>query len=455
MFAFGISRFAAQAPLFAAEPSMAAMIILGLVILVFVMRRPRRVKADRCRTHRGFPWKAAVLVVLIVVAWKRYHGPRFSWNLDLGDEIDAWKSAAGGGGFPSIEKKDLWALDRANDKARARSDEATRRKSARTSGAGVTSLNAAAAEKSDQPTAAAVSASISSPTDEARDLAEAVAPHVARSVMRARELTARAVEQARDVMAATGRDVAALKALTALKFVDADGHAPVPGQVAPAVAAAAAALAKADAVAGVPAEVPAVPTRFASPGVPTLPALPTAAIKTPAAPANDNVPSRMSGNLALDGEKAPPPIERKTPRIADPQRPDWIEHPGGRDGDIYYETVMVERYSTRAEAEDALAEELQTRTRAYLDRYLGAGASTLVTVPPAFIHDHLVKSRYEETVESSVGPMLMPMLGWPSTVAREPIYSGCSATRRPNIDCWASPVARRRCCSCLVRCSDI
>ena len=234
MFAFGISRFAAQAPLFAAEPSMAALIILGIVVLVFVMRRPRRVKADKCRTRRGFPWKAAVLVVLIVVAWKHYHGPRYRWNLDLGDEIDAWKSA-GGGGFPSVEKKDLWALDRAHDTARERSDDAVRRKSAKKSGEGVTPPNAAAAEKSDQPVAKTVSASISSPADEARDLADAVAPHVARSVMRARELTARAVEQARDVMAATGRDVAALKALsTALKFVDADGQSPMSNQAAPA-----------------------------------------------------------------------------------------------------------------------------------------------------------------------------------------------------------------------------
>ena len=42
--------------------------------------------------------------------------------------------------------------------------------------------------------------------------------------------------------------------------------------------------------------------------------------------------------------------------------PGWLDQPGGREGDVYYETVMVERYATAAEAEDALAEELQSRT---------------------------------------------------------------------------------------------
>ncbi len=88
------------------------------------------------------------------------------------------------------------------------------------------------------------------------------------------------------------------------------------------------------------------------------------------------------------------------------QRPAWLEMANGRYGDVYYETVVVERYATAPEAEDALAEELQNRTRAYIDRYLGAGASKLFAVPSAYIHDHLVKDRYRETVESSVGPMV-------------------------------------------------
>ena len=154
-----------------------------------------------------------------------------------------------------------------------------------------------------------------------------------------------------------------------------------------------------------PAEVPAVPTRFAFPGAPALPALPAATVKTPVVPANENAPLRVSDNLASGGEKAAPPIERKTAKIADPQRPDWIEHPSGREGDIYYETVMVERYTTRAEAEDAGRRTANANPG--LSRPLfGAGTRTLFTVPPAFIHDHLVKSRYEETVESSVGPMV-------------------------------------------------
>jgi len=68
--------------------------------------------------------------------------------------------------------------------------------------------------------------------------------------------------------------------------------------------------------------------------------------------------------------------------------------------------VVVERYASAADAEDALAKELQQRTGAYVERYLGEGSSKLFVVPPAFIHDRLVKDRYLETVDTSLGPMV-------------------------------------------------
>ena len=219
-----------------------------------------------------------------------------------------------------------------------------------------------------------VAASLSSPADDAHDLADAIAPHVARSVTQARELTARAVEQTREVLAATGRDMAALKALTALKFVDADGAAArdcrstghgdsgrrcageATGRIRDGCRTANRSTAG---------------SRSAGPASASGNSRVAGRRgRNAGASARELLPAQVSSNSPAGTEKNAPPVDRKKPEAAAGQRPDWIEHPSGREGDIYYETVMVERYSTGGEAEDALAEELQARTRAYVDRYL-------------------------------------------------------------------------------------
>ena len=122
MFAFGMSHLSSHMVLFAAEPSVWLWVVGALVVWAIVFRRPRRMKDGTCRKRRGFPWRTAVLVILIVVAWKKF-GSHTSWNVDwdLDDEIRSLQAATGIGGFPPIQQKDLWAL-RPSDKEKSRDD---------------------------------------------------------------------------------------------------------------------------------------------------------------------------------------------------------------------------------------------------------------------------------------------------------------------------------------------
>ncbi|HEY4310752.1 MAG TPA: hypothetical protein VGN12_14980 [Pirellulales bacterium] len=412
MFAFGTSRLISQTALFAAEPNSMFIIAVVLVLVAFIFRRRRRraLKAGQCSRSLWFPWKPVLLIVLIVVAWRHFHAPRFTWNWDLDEEIRAVQAATSSGDFPAIKQQELWALRRSAEAAREERDR---------------DRDHAAKPKSVKATrtAKSVVASVVSSTPKKADPAEAyskkedlISPHVARTVAQAQELTTRALDHAREIVADTGREVAALKALTALKFV-VDPASPAPAKPPkaseakqePAPAASVAVIESTATLAApeAPEHSPAVAFKF-----PTAPATPAtaepAAKSTSVRPVvRERVPEKtkvlVSSSEMARAESESKPTVPTTPAT---KRPDWIDHPDGRTGDIYYETVMVERYATRGEAEDALAKETQERTKAYVDRYLGEGASMLFIVPPAYVHDHLVKERYAEPVETSVGPMI-------------------------------------------------
>jgi hypothetical protein len=91
------------------------------------------------------------------------------------------------------------------------------------------------------------------------------------------------------------------------------------------------------------------------------------------------------------------------------QPPAWLTSTPGLERDTYYTTVVVGPYKTIRECEEELPAELQKATNAYVDSYLGAGASKVVHIPPAYIQDHLVKDRYVQEFQSdtpTVGAMV-------------------------------------------------
>jgi hypothetical protein len=413
MFAFDMSLYTSHMVLFAAEPSVWLWVVGALVLWAVIFRRPRRKKDGVCRKRRGFPWRAAVLVVLIVVAWKKF-GTHSNWSVDwdLDDEIRSLQAATGIGGFLPIEKKDLWALrhedpEKTRDEVKRRTPRSASKRAVRDdvgkSGRFIAKSNTDGSKE----------ASVA--------LDDVVSPHVARSVTQARELADRAVEQARSIAAKTAHNVAAIKALKALKFDEADDDDVADKKVTEKTT-------DAPSTVSVTAVAPSPPDPPAAPEPPAVPAARTeVAVKATADRVESSAeivaveaaeqpkafvfpgaptPKRTANSEHVASSVTSVRKESEPLKPVSEARPVWLDQPGGRDGDIYYETVMVERYATAAEAEDALAEELQARTRAYVDRYLGAGASKLFTVPPAYIHDRLVRDRYKETVESSVGPMV-------------------------------------------------
>ncbi|HVU88814.1 MAG TPA: hypothetical protein VHD36_15940 [Pirellulales bacterium] len=412
MFTFEMSRLSPHVVLFAAEPGVLLWIVIALVAWIVIFRRPRRAKAGACRKRHGFPWRAAVLVVLIVVAWRKF-GPHANWSVDwnLDDEIRSLQAVTGIGKFPPIQEKDLWALhhdpEKAHDGAKPRAQRSKQKRAAR-----------------DSSPASVAASSIGQDAEEAvAALPTGVPPHVARSVTQARELADRAVEEARAITSKAARHVAALKALKALKFTDADDNEPASAEAASIVPAIASATVTAPEPPGPPAAAEPAP---ANPAVsqPAPPAAPATSSAVVAASSGDKQAATVvaestaptpqaSTERATRPERSGPPADaaRSEHPAANaplmPERPAWLDQPGGRAGDVYLETVMVELYPTAGEAEDALAEELQARTRAYIDRYLGVGTSKLFTVPPSYIHDRLVRDRYKETVESPSGwPMI-------------------------------------------------
>lgn len=417
MFAFDMSLYTSHMVLFAAEPSVWLWVVGALVLWAVIFRRPRRKKDAVCRKRRGFPWRAAVLVVLIVVAWKKF-GAHSNWSVDwdLDDEIRSLQAATGIGGFLPIEKKDLWAL-RPDDKEKARED--AKRHAPRSAS------KRAVRDDAGKSARFIVKSNTDSSKEASIALDDVVSPHVARSVTQARELADRAVEQARSIAAKTAHNVAAIKALKALKFDEAADDVTDKDVTVKEVtekATDAPSTVSVTAVAPSPPDPPAAPEPPAVPTAPTEVAVKATAVhaesdveivaveaaeppQAPAAPA-PSTPARAATSQRVASNVTLARKDNEPVKPVSQERPGWLDQPGGREGDVYYETVMVEKYVTAAEAEDALAEELQARTRAYVDRYLGAGASKLFTVPPAYIHDRLVRDRYKETVESSVGPMV-------------------------------------------------
>ncbi len=79
--------------------------------------------------------------------------------------------------------------------------------------------------------------------------------------------------------------------------------------------------------------------------------------------------------------------------------------PGHRVGDTYFTEVLVGDYATLPECEAELPAALRTAVNLYVDQFLGNGASRLFEVPPAYIHEHIVRQMHTETVSASFGPM--------------------------------------------------
>lgn len=101
--------------------------------------------------------------------------------------------------------------------------------------------------------------------------------------------------------------------------------------------------------------------------------------------------------------KLPAEADVSTPPAA--PRPKWVDEPTGLVNGVYYKNVSSGPYATVAGCDEALPAELNIAVDQFIDSYLGSGASHLVHLPLGYVQDELVKARYEETSDFSIGPM--------------------------------------------------
>jgi hypothetical protein len=112
---------------------------------------------------------------------------------------------------------------------------------------------------------------------------------------------------------------------------------------------------------------------------------------------------QQEGGLAEEAAKS---AAATTKKPSPPDRPEWVEsEPHMRDG-VYRMSIVVGPYLTLDECLGKLPEELQKAVAQYAENRLGPEAAAKVRLPADYLEDHLVRDRWEERKEYSVGPMM-------------------------------------------------
>jgi hypothetical protein len=353
-------------------------VVLAVLAVGFLLRVSKR---GRARGRRFFPWKAAALVVLGVIAVRHFGHPKFSFRLDddrghfVGDHVVDQR-------FPPVKDQDLWALRRAEEKRASADERKKRREEIEQRAEEVRQRAAEVASRADRRA--------EEPSDGELDAAiEALA--VAK-MAEARDLARRAIDQGKTIYARTKRDAKALAIMSRKKSEASDSRDAQASQ--PAVSRDAADAVSSSSVAdGAPAAPrPVIP----SPDTPVSPApaaAPPGAQVSASAPTTPAVPVRRAvpvpERAATSSTSSPPATTAQGNK-----RPAWVDAPPGREGDVYYTAVMVGPHKDVRGCEDELPTELERAVKAYIDNYLGPGASQTFHVPQAFIQDRIVKHPY-------------------------------------------------------------
>lgn len=92
------------------------------------------------------------------------------------------------------------------------------------------------------------------------------------------------------------------------------------------------------------------------------------------------------------------------PHENSPQRPDWVDAPPHSVGDGYRMSVAVGPYTTRAECDAQLPASLQEASNIYAKVCLAGESHESIILPIEYLKS-LVKDKWEEVRQHSVGPM--------------------------------------------------
>jgi hypothetical protein len=118
-------------------------------------------------------------------------------------------------------------------------------------------------------------------------------------------------------------------------------------------------------------------------------------------------------DLFPHGGKSPPPSPSRPLAASHPSpaaepvgaRPDWVDAAPHYADNAYVMPIAVGPYTTRLECEAVLPEALQQAVAKYVELYLGPEAAQRARL--TFVREQLVRQEWEETVETSVGRMVV------------------------------------------------
>jgi hypothetical protein len=142
-----------------------------------------------------------------------------------------------------------------------------------------------------------------------------------------------------------------------------------------------------------------------------IPLEPPAAAPVPAAPAASAPSGPVAGDVqapyAPATDAAPPsqatPIRTQTAGAA---RPAWMDQPTGYREGAYRTITTAGPYSTPQECNQKLNDALNEAIHNYVDRFMSQRVGNEIELPPAFIHERIVRGEWLEQSEySAVGPM--------------------------------------------------
>jgi hypothetical protein len=140
---------------------------------------------------------------------------------------------------------------------------------------------------------------------------------------------------------------------------------------------------------------------------------PTGMVKVPAMPTTvESVPLESKSTAAEIGYANAVLVESvlleskstASKPAAAAKRPAWVDAPAQYVENAYTMPVTIGPYTTPLECEAKLPETLQSALAEYVDLYLGSAAAQSVRLPDDEVRQ-LVKERWQETVDTSVGKM--------------------------------------------------
>jgi hypothetical protein len=106
------------------------------------------------------------------------------------------------------------------------------------------------------------------------------------------------------------------------------------------------------------------------------------------------------------------PTTTKAPQPPDPPalrrsagRPEWVDAPAKLSNSVYTISISSGLFVSVPECQREINAHMKRAVDHYVDEYRGDHASTLVSLPLAYLNEHVKKAEYSEVVNASVGPM--------------------------------------------------